>query len=102
MYVADDTNSATCSPDNECFIQTLILSTFVLLGFDTVNILISENTATEQGSDLFGGLLDRCIPSPFAEVYLKQIIHYSGVAYLFNITNIISKRGSRLVVRHYD
>ena len=85
VYVADDTNSGTCSPNNECFIQSLALhqSTYSL---DTVNILLSENTATEQGSNLFGGLLDRCIPSPFAEVYLKQDIHYSGITYLQNIT----------------
>ena len=85
VYMADDTNSGTCSSDNECFIQSLALhlSSYSL---DTVNILLSENTATEQGSNLFGGLLDRCIPSPFAEVYLKQDIHYSGISYLQNIT----------------
>ena len=90
VYVADDTNSGTCSPDNECFIQTLALYQFIDFNYDhdtvTVNILFSENTATEQGSNLFGGLLDRCIPSAFAEVYLKQDIHYSGITYLQNIT----------------
>ena len=84
VYVADDTNSGTCSPDNECFIQTLAL--YQDTSYYTVNILLSENTATEQGSNLFGGLLDRCIPSAFAEVYLKQDIHYSGITYLQNIT----------------
>ena len=80
VYVADDTNSGACSPDNECFIQTLSLdqNSYML---DTVNILFSDNTASEQGADLFGGLLDRCIPSPFAEVYLKQRTRYSGVSY---------------------
>ena len=54
-----------------------------------MNILFSENTATEQGSNLFGGLLDRCVPSPFAEVYLKQTItYYSGVTYIQNISKI--------------
>ena len=80
MYVADDTNSATCSPDNECFIQTLAAYQ------DRLNIkssiIFSGNTAIEQGSNLFGGLLDRCIPSPFAEVYLKKDVHYSGISYL--------------------
>ena len=87
VYVADDTNSGTCSPDNECFIQTLTLHISDSSHLTTESILLSENTATEQGSDLFGGLLDRCIPSPFAEVYLKQRIHYSGVTYLQNIGN---------------
>ena len=87
LYVADDTNSGACLPDNECFIQTLSLhqNNYML---DTVNILFSDNTASGQGANLFGGLLDRCIPSPFAEVYQKQMTHYSGVSYLGNISNI--------------
>ena len=90
VYVADDTNSGTCSNDNECFIQTLALYQLEKINdinLDTSNILFSENTATVQGSNLFGGLLDRCIPSPFAKVYLKRRIHYSGVNYLQNISN---------------
>ena len=95
LYVSDDTNSGACSPNIECFIQTLPLHQ--LYTRNTVNILFSENTASEQGPNLFGGLLDRCIPSPFAEVYLKQRIrvyqkqpriHYSGATYLGNISNI--------------
>ena len=87
VYVADDTNSGACSPDNECFIQTLSLHQLNYI-LDTVNILFSDNTASGQGANLFGGLLDRCIPSPFAEVYRKQITHYSGVSYLGNISTI--------------
>ena len=86
VYVSDDTNSGACSPDIECFIQTLALHHYP--SPNTENILFSENTASEQGPNLFGGLLDRCIPSPFAEVYHKQIIHYSGATYLGNISNI--------------
>ena len=86
LYVSDDTNSGACSPDIECFIQTLALHQFYAR--NTENILFSENTASEQGTNLFGGLLDRCIPSPSAEVYLKQRIHYSGATYLGNISNI--------------
>ena len=86
LYVSDDTNSGACSPDIECFIQTLALYQFG--GVNTENILFSENTASEQGPNIFGGLLDRCIPSPFAEVYQKQRIHYSGATYLGNISDI--------------
>ena len=89
VYVADDTNSGTCLPDNDCFIQSQTLYQSNSSYLNTVNILLSENKATEQGSDLFGGLLDRCRPSPFAEVYQKRRIHYSGVTYLQNITNLI-------------
>ena len=87
VYVADDTNSGACLPDNECFIQTLALHLYQYSGLNTVNVFLSENTATAQGSDLFGGLLDRCVPSLFAEVYLKKRIHYSGLTYFQNITN---------------
>ena len=80
LYVSDDTNSGACSSDIECFIQTLALHRFITT--NTINILFSENTASEQGPNLFGGLLDRCIPSPFAEVYLNPRIHYSGATYL--------------------
>ena len=90
VYVADDTNSGTCSLKHECFIQKLALYQFLdeyRSNLDTVNILFSENTATEKGANLFGGLLDRCIPSPFAEVYYEsQNVHYSGITYLQNIT----------------
>ena len=92
VYVSDDTNSGACSPGIECFIQTLALyqgTSDDYLRFNTVNILFSENTASEQGPNIFGGLLDRCIPSPFAEVYLEQPrLHYSGATYLGNISNI--------------
>ena len=92
LYVSDDTNSGACSPDIECFIQTLALhqaTSDEYFRHNTENILFSENTASEQGTNLFGGLLDRCIPSPFAEVYLNPRIHYSGATYLGNISNIV-------------
>ena len=91
LYVSDDTNSGACSPDIECFIQTLALhqeTSSKHLRLNTENILFSENTASEQGLNLFGGVLDRCIPSPFAEVYLNRRIHYSGATYLGNISDI--------------
>ena len=88
VYVLDDTNYGACSPDIECFIQTLALYLQTYELPYTENILFSENTASEQGQNLFGGLLDRCTPSPFAEVYIKQNTHYSGATYLKNISNI--------------
>ena len=96
IYVADDTNSGACSPDNECFIQTLTLHTSLPTQIE-VNIFFSENIAIEQGSNLFGGLLDRCVPSSFAEVYntgtwlynnTRTRLNYTGVTYLGNISNI--------------
>ena len=90
IYMADDTNPGACSPDNECFVQII---TRVADERSTLsdNILFSGNSASEQGANLFGGLLDRCIPNPFAEVYLLTSVtpYYTGVSYIGNISNII-------------
>ena len=100
IYVADDTNSGACSPDNECFIQTLALyqDTLSLYNNSPINIHFSGNTAREQGVSLFGGLLNRCIPSPFAEVYRKQSPpHYSGISYLEEISNILTALDNNII-----
>ena len=86
-YVEDGTSN--CSPNTECSIQVLAVHPYLQPNSPIVaNVIFSENTASKQGSDLFGGLFDRCIPSPFAEVYLKKKTQYSGVDYLQNITNV--------------
>ena len=87
IYVDDDTNSGACSSENECFIQTLALHQELRIGLTYNNILFFGNTASEQGANIFGGLLDRCIPSPFAEAYA---LHYTGVSYIGNISNLTS------------
>ena len=95
IYVADDTNSGACSPNSACFIQTIAL---YLLNdtsvFHSENIRFSENTAAVDGYNLFGGLLDRCVPSSFSEVYIQQSSlqtqHYNGIAYLKDLSNISS------------
>ena len=88
-FVADSTNSEACSSDTECFIQTLALYQGYEALLDIVTMYFSENTvtSTKQGSNFFGGLLDRCTPSPFAEVYLKGRAHYSGITYLQEISS---------------
>ena len=75
--MADNTNAGACLTDNECFIQTLGLYQYqyynnnIIEENELINILFSGNTKREQGANnIFGGLLDRCIPSPFAEVYI--------------------------------
>ena len=88
VYVADDTSSAACLTAAECFIQSLALYQFVPQDSRTINIFFSENIATKEGSNLFGGLLDRCLPSPFAEVHIKHETQYSGITYIGNISNI--------------
>ena len=97
IYVADNTNAGACSPDHECFIQILGLhqnfSSLFIFHDAVIHILeFSGNTASEQGVNIFGGLLDRCIPSSFAEVSwkLETPSYYSGVSYLEDITNNIT------------
>ena len=98
IYVADNTNAGACSPDNECFVQTFTLyESFHLFSPYKADIHISlefsDNTASDsEGANIFGGLLDRCIPSPFAEVSwkLETPSYYSGVSYLEDITNNIT------------
>ena len=91
VYVADNTSANACASGNECFIQTLTLTQNFYQyhsQMNTINIHFSGNTACDQGANIFGGLLDRCTPSPFAEVHINQPTHYSGVSYLGNISNI--------------
>ena len=95
VYVADDTNSGACLPNTECFIQTLAIYESLLLSLApstvTANVQFTGNTATERGPDLYGGLLDRCVPSSFAEVYKQPDLstqYYNGVKYLKDISNI--------------
>ena len=107
IYVADDTNFGTCSPNIECFFQVLSLVGYqILYGFSstpTNYIQYSGNIATEQGPNLFGGLLDRCVPSSFAEVYKRQpglrTQYYSGIDYLKDLSNITLDSIASLPVR---
>ena len=74
MYVNDDTNSGTCASDprTECFFQVLALYAFYADKHPMLkHMYFSDNIANISGSTLYGGLLDRCAVSPFAEVYSK-------------------------------
>ncbi len=78
IFVADDTESGACkggaTEDDatqtifaDCFIQTI-----KLYGRDRSNpnyfdTFMTDNTATQSGADIYGGLLDRCTASQNAE-----------------------------------
>ena len=86
VYVDDESNSDACSDKSmECFVQ--ILAHHIVTGahgyFYDVGISFNLNTALVSGSVLFGGLLDRCIVSPFADVQTQ-----------FDPTSIYSKGGA--------
>ena len=78
VYVDDESNSGSCvsnpfeikSPKSECFISVVSTQTVFTdnTNFSLSNILFDKNSATVSGSTLFGGLLDRCIITPFNEV----------------------------------
>ena len=88
VYVADDTNLDACLSNRDCFVQVLTDAPDIDLE-SHVNIIFSKNTATEgAGSNLFGGLLDRCVPSAFAEVSRTLREEYNGLTYLTNISNL--------------
>ena len=89
MYVEDSFSSAACLSGVECFIQILQIRQY---GFNHTVFMLQNfegNKAVVQGSNLFGGLLDRCIPSPFTEVYQHQTTHNSGFTSLMSTSNIL-------------
>jgi predicted outer membrane repeat protein len=90
IYIAD-TDSVSCHKlfSIECFIQSLAFNK-LLTGTDVRMIVFSGNTATHHGSNIFGGLFNRCMPSPFATVYTDITFqpYYSGIDYLQTISNI--------------
>ena len=111
VYVDDDTNSGTCAsdPKTECFFQVLALYDYLFSGLHIriQNIYFSENSADISGSILYGGLLDRCAVSQFAEVYKKYVLVSDidgggGIAYFRNVslaTNIsMSSRPVRICI----
>ena len=98
IHVDDDTNSGTCasSTETECFFQILSLA---LYNFDleglrtdiwTQSMHFSQNHASISGSTLYGGLLDRCAVSPFADVHNKYLHAFKdrggGIAYFKNVS----------------
>ena len=100
IYVADDTNSAACvSGVIDCFIQTLEVHRIVSPALNVVNMFFSKNSGTKSGSNIFGGLLDRCLPSTFAEIHLRERIEYSGLTYLANTTNVTQESIASLPVQ---
>ena len=81
IYVDDETNFGTCESSSsdeysiltECFMQSVMLYNYDFAYDDTpIELIVTQfihNKANFSGPDLFGGLLDRCTVSPFAEVH---------------------------------
>ena len=80
IYVSDNgmCSLSTTSTVNECFIQTLAMYGPMSADIDSddtryQNIDFINNTAMQSGNSLFGGLLDRCSVSQFAEVNINNV-----------------------------
>ena len=95
IYV-DDASSGTCvsnlNSKAECFFQVLALyddENLDIRDVKTQSMYFSKNSANMSGSTLYGGLLDRCAVSKFAEYY-KRYAHDSkdigGIAYFKNVS----------------
>ena len=93
VHVDDDSNSGSCANDQTgCFFQVFALYA-PLVGskaedIKMQSIYFSLNYASTLGSTLYGGLLDRCAVSRFAEVYTYKISDdiINGITYFENVS----------------
>ena len=84
----DNTNSGTCAsePKTECFFQVLAIHVIESERTKIQSIHFSQNYVNISGSTLYGGLLDRCAVSQFAEVQYKNKSS-NGVCYFKDISS---------------
>ena len=97
IFVADNTiDGVTCQGANtelyqaECFLQTLGLYSHFVYNSNYINILFSNNTAHQSGSDIYGGLLDRCTINQNTELVRlsRELKNLSGFDYVKTTTQI--------------
>ena len=114
IYVSDDGMCSLTTLD-DCPFQALAMYSPILMEDDITdtrckNVLhFNDNMATSSGEDLFGGLLDRCKVSMFAEPNVNNInMDYSfsngtvitnGYEYLMSISNIVGEHISSEPIR---
>ena len=103
IYVADGTNSGVLCKQfttnriqsistEECFVQTLglyFLRSFHYRQFNYMNIFFEFNMGTIAGSDIFGGLLDRCQINTFSEV--RNVITLDNKLSGFDLLKLIAQ-----------
>ena len=81
IFVADDTQRSACgggvTEDDDthtifadCFIQTIKL--YLHSGLNYFSTFMTNNTATQSGADIYGGLLDRCTINQNAEYEISS------------------------------
>ena len=101
IYNADETNYKICgsksyynyntSIGSEYFIQIKTISEILARIYNIKSIKFVNNTASASGQAVYGGLLDRCIIVPIAEILLvRQRLAIDGVSYILNVSNLNS------------
>ena len=102
IYIADSTNSGTCasksydihSTTTECFIQALSLQHSNYQ--NNIIAKFTKNYACTSGSNLFGGLLDRCTISPltvrnyFNPTYKNSVMYFTQITVIKKLNSISS------------
>ena len=105
VYVADETYFDVCGGDHStinstvtsnagCFIQVFSEATALAEKSSIISIefINNEHNSTINSTIVFGGLLDRCIPDPRAEIvangYVQNSKEVDGVTYLKFISNL--------------
>ncbi len=91
IFVADDTQRSACGGGAtetdatqtifaDCFIQTISQYGRINDNQNYFNTFMTNNTATQSGADIYGGLLDRCTSSQNAEYDISS----NGLDYIIN------------------
>ena len=86
--MSDESSSISCSPHEECFIQSLNEAGGIQLVLKVV--FFSGNKASVSGSDLFGGLLDRCTPRLPAKNIMDGLTYLSRFSVNITVNSIAS------------
>ena len=105
LYVDDDTKFDTCftTPANvtaasECFFRVIDPDYDIrgaILSNNIESITFDNNNASHMGSNLFGGLLDRCVPNTLSTGIVNTLVTgvlvektFSAVSIFQDITNV--------------
>ena len=101
VYVADETYFDICkgshslsyiigTTDTECFIQVFSHATELSTIDTNIEFTANDSSSSTDSTVIFGGLLDRCIPDPRAEIFASKYIRkeIDGFTYLKLISNL--------------
>ena len=104
VFMDDNTYSGMCAsnPKAECFFQVLAIHSVESTKLKIQSMYFSQNFANISGSTLYGGLLDRCAVSQFAEVHNKPSEYEgNGISYFVDVSSGERTAVSSLPVQVY-